>query len=663
MERQGGFAHNNLSKQTNRLQWLRQGSIAMLRFVVSNKRERQQFEHHNGPIEFGRGPERQDVPRCVIQDLYVSKDHVQIEETDEGAIHVRNLSARNSIRLSDNSIISTGETRVIAPPLRMMVGETIIDMERLVDPVANAPLSTIAAPKRPAASDSVAVNVPDGSTLEPPPPNAPGAPAPPKPATESSSGSISEMSGAPKPEDLMEWFETLIAVQRSAAGSPEFYEQTAQAVVRLIGLDRGLVILRPSRSHALSSAPNSALKERWVIQARYPDEDNVIGREFSMTILDRVLQDRRTYFQSTASSSTSAESLQGVEAVVASPIFDSQDNIIGFVYGSRNRFTRHRGIGISNLEAQVVQLLASSVGVGLARQHQEAEAGRARIQFEQFFSADLAQALQRNPDLLKGTMREITVLFSDIRGFSRISEKLDPTETCELVSDVMDRLTARVRDFDGVVVDYAGDGLMAMWNAPLDQPDHAVRACHAALAMLGELPRLDQVWQPRIGVPLRFGIGINSGPAMCGNTGSRIKFKYGPLGHTVNLASRVESATKQMGVPLMITGSTQQQISDQFAVRRLGQVQVVGIHQPVDFFELHAEEAEPEWAKHRDAYERALALYEAGKFGDACRVVYPILAGQEGHYDVPSLNLVMRSVEGIKDPPNPFDGVLKLPEK
>src|SRR5262249_56499414 len=107
----------------------------------------------------------------------------------------------------------------------------------------------------------------------------------------------------------------------------------------------------------------------------------------------------------------------------------------------------NRGLGIGPLEAQVMQVLAASVATGLSRQQHEAEAGRARVQFEQFFSAELAQELQKNPDMLSGQEREITVMFCDIRGFSRLSEKLGPQLTCELVADVMDRLTTRGRAF------------------------------------------------------------------------------------------------------------------------------------------------------------------------------------------------------------------------
>jgi adenylate cyclase len=593
----------------------------MLRFAISNKREQQQFEHAEGPIEFGRGAQRNDIPRCVIQDLYVSKDHVRVDELTGGRVRVENLSARNSIRLADNSVIPVGQSRDLDTPTRVVVGETAIDVDFVADTTAEGPLETIASPH----SSKILAGPAQHSLLD--------------------------LGRTPTPETLTHWFETVIAVQRAAAGSPEFYAQTAKAIVSLVGLDRGMVILRRGG--------------RWAAHARYPDDGGELpGREFSLTILDKVERERRTFFQSSATAASTSESLQGVEAVVASPIFDPRDQVVGAVYGCRNRFNPHVGIGIGPLEAQVMQLLASAVGVGLARMEQEAEAGRLRVQFEQFFSADLARELQRNPRLLEGQEREITVLFSDIRSFSGLSMKLGPAETCNLVASVMDRLTERVREFDGVVVDYMGDGLMAMWNAPADQPDHAVKACRAALAMLGDLPALNDAWKDRLGMPLRLGIGLNSGRALCGNTGSKQKFKYGPLGHAVNLASRVEGATKHFGVPLLITGSTQAPLGSAFATRRLCKVRVVGITEPVDLYELYAETASPEWVARRDMYEGALADYEAKNWVSTCRGLYPLMADTHyGGHDVPSLIIVARAVEALKSPPEHFDGVIDLTSK
>ncbi|HZY89858.1 MAG TPA: adenylate/guanylate cyclase domain-containing protein [Gemmataceae bacterium] len=588
----------------------------MLRIQVSNKRERQEFEHPAGPLEFGRGGPRNGVPRCTVQDLYVSKDHVHVLELDGGRVRVENLSQRNSIRLADNSVIATGATRDLDTPAQLTVGETTIRIEAGDEGPADESLRTVASPMM-------------------------------VKATARPLHSLLELGQSPNPETLTQWFETVIAVQRAAAGSPEFYEQTARAVVALVGLDRGLVVLRRAG--------------RWMVQARYPDED-VAGREFSTTILARVERERRTFFQSAATSPAATESLQGVEAVAASPIFDNRDQVVGAVYGLRTRFNPHTGLGIGPLEAQVMQLLASAVGVGLARVEQEAEAGRLRVQFEQFFSADLARELQKNPRLLEGQEREITVLFSDIRGFSRLAERLGPTDSCRLVSDVMERLTARVRDCDGVVVDYSGDGLMAMWNAPADQPDHAAKACRAALGMLADLPQLDAEWQGRLGGPLRLGLGLNTGPALCGNIGSRYKFKYGALGHAVNLASRVEGATKQLGVPLLITGSTREKVGDALAARRLCRAKVVGIAGAVDLYELHAEGAAPEWQAWRDGYEKGLALFEAGDWRGAYRTLHPLSLNQETP-DLPCLILMGRAIDAMRSPPEYFDGIIELSSK
>ncbi len=617
----------------------------MLRITVTNKAGRQSHDHPSGPVEFGRGPERDGMPRIVIQDGYVSKDHVKVEEVADGQqIKIDNLSLRNSIRLPDNSIIDKGETKLLKSPTTLTVGETFINIEIVVDPVSSGPLETIASPVRRERGAGTNEAVKAAAALMVP-----------------ESQSLLELGKAPSTEKLMGWFETFIAVQQAAAGTTAFYQQTAEAVVKLVGLDKGLVILRVPRPPGTS--PNTPV--RWMVQARFPDDGgNTVGREFSLTILDRVQKENRTFYQSSAAPSATSESLQGVEAVVASPIFDSQNEVVGFVYGCRTRWTGPRGIGIGPLEAQVMQVLAASVATGLARQQHEAEASRNRVQFEQFVSPELAHELQKNPTLLTGQEREITVLFSDVRSFSKLSERLGPKLTCELIFDVMDRLTECIRKYDGTVVDYAGDGIMAMWNAPINQPDHALRACKAALAIQCCLPQIDADWHDRIGQSVKVGIGMNSGAAMCGNTGSRIRFKYGPLGDTVNLASRVEGATKQFGVPILITGSTRAHLPPGvFATRRLNKVRVVGRLGAVDFYELHAEQAPEDWCKSRDIYEEALTQFESGQFGAACRTVYPLLATQDGNYDMPCLNLVTRSVEFIKSAPLSFDGIVELTQK
>ena len=383
---------------------------------------------------------------------------------------------------------------------------------------------------------------------------------------------------------------------------------------------------------------------------------------FSRTALAHVLEERRTFYRTLDGSPT--QSLTGVEAVVVSPILDPRGEVVAAIYGQRYRLLGAAGPAIQPLEAQLVQLLAAAVGAGLARQHQEAEAARSRVQFEQFFSSALANQLQADPTLLDGRDCQITVLFSDIRGFSGLSERLAPAETCQLVGDVMERLTARIVEHAGVVVDYVGDGLLAMWNAPAEQPDHAALACRAALAMLDELPSLNESWQATLGKPLGLGLGVNTGIARVGNIGSRRRFKYGPLGHTVNLASRIEGLTKHLGVSALISGAAWKELDDAFATRRLCRVRVAGIATPLDVYELHSAAGDdPQWKLRRDGYETALRQFESRQWAEACRTLYPLLAGQPERYDVPSLTLIGRAVECLKSSPSFFDPVLDFVHK
>jgi adenylate cyclase len=202
-----------------------------------------------------------------------------------------------------------------------------------------------------------------------------------------------------------------------------------------------------------------------------------------------------------------------------------------------------------------------------------------------------------------------------------------------------------------------------MWNAPVPQPDHAVMACRAAMAMLGELAGLNDRWSERIKTTLALGIGLNTGIARVGNTGSVHRLKYGPLGSTVNLASRVEGVTKQFEVPVLITESTHEKLAGSFQARKLAKVRVVGIDTPVVLYELHGETALPGWIAFRDAYESALAHFEKGHLSEACRELFPMLDDSQGRNDQPSLILASRALDGLKSRGRDFDPVIAFQAK
>lgn len=210
---------------------------------------------------------------------------------------------------------------------------------------------------------------------------------------------------------------------------------------------------------------------------------------------------------------------------------------------------------------------------------------RIRSAFSQYLSPDLVEQLAQSPEKLTlgGEQRVLTVLFSDIRGFTAISElyKDDPQGLTTLINRLFTPLTRDIMERRGTIDKYMGDAIMAFWNAPLSDPGHEVNACEAACEMLDSLKALNEQRQREAGddqpvPPLRIGIGLNTGLCAVGNFGSDLHFNYSVLGDTVNLASRLEGMTKQYGVPIIIGERTAQAVLTRFAVLEVDHLQVRG---------------------------------------------------------------------------------------
>ncbi|MEP9373589.1 CHASE2 domain-containing protein [Mesorhizobium sp. KR1-2] len=206
--------------------------------------------------------------------------------------------------------------------------------------------------------------------------------------------------------------------------------------------------------------------------------------------------------------------------------------------------------------------------------------------FSQYLSPALVQRLASDPSLLRlgGEVRTLTILFCDIRGFTTIAEgmKDNPQELTVLINRLLTPLSDIVLANGGTIDKYIGDCIMAFWNAPLDDPDHAVHAVRAGLDMLTALDRLNAEFVEegkQAGIlPLRLGIGIgiNTGDCVVGNMGSTQRFDYSALGDSVNLASRLESASKEVGVPLVIGEATAKLVAPHFPVFELDRLTVKG---------------------------------------------------------------------------------------
>ena len=238
-------------------------------------------------------------------------------------------------------------------------------------------------------------------------------------------------------------------------------------------------------------------------------------------------------------------------------------------------------------------VLASSValfgGVGYQYFVEGREKRKMKKLFGQYVSKDVYEQLVANPSLarLGGQRREMTVLFSDIRGFTTVTERGQPEEIVGMLNEYFTRMVDLVFQHHGTVDKFVGDMVMALYGAPLDDPQHADHAVEAALDMITELARLNARWKAEGRyAELDIGVGINTGPMIAGNIGSEAIMSYTVIGDAVNLGSRLESLNKQYGTRIIISDATRARLTGRYGFRPLGDVVVKGKTQPVAIFEV-----------------------------------------------------------------------------
>jgi adenylate cyclase len=178
------------------------------------------------------------------------------------------------------------------------------------------------------------------------------------------------------------------------------------------------------------------------------------------------------------------------------------------------------------------------------------------------------------------------MLFSDLEGFTTISESMLPQEVVKLLNEYLNEMSQVIFRYGGTIDKYEGDLIMAIFGAPVPQTDHAVRACLTALAMQERLAEMRELWKREGKPPLKARIGINTGPVVVGNMGSSIKFNYTVIGDAVNLASRLEGENKEYGTSIMIGESTYRVVKEAIETRYLGEVVVKGKTVPVKVYEV-----------------------------------------------------------------------------
>jgi adenylate cyclase len=301
-----------------------------------------------------------------------------------------------------------------------------------------------------------------------------------------------------------------------------------------------------------------------------------------------------------------------------------------------------------------------------------------RAAFGYYLSPALVEQLARSPEklVLGGEERRMTILFSDVRGFTTISEhyKHDPQGLTRLMNRFLTPLTSAIIERNGTIDKYIGDAIMAFWNAPLDDPRQEVNACEAALEMLARADKLNQEFKREADqnggtyMPLRVGIGLNTGPCVVGNIGSDFRFNYSVLGDTVNVASRLEARTKDYRIPIVIGEGTAQKAKEKFATMEIDRIQVKGKTQPETVFTVlgRAELGrDPNFLELQELTTKMLQYYREQNWTQALDTIEPCRKAAEGFGVGALYHMYAERIEAFRrnPPPSDWNGVYEAESK
>lgn len=279
--------------------------------------------------------------------------------------------------------------------------------------------------------------------------------------------------------------------------------------------------------------------------------------------------------------------------------------------------------------------------------------------FGQYIPPELVDEMSENPSAcsMDAENRVMSVLFSDVRGFTTISEGLEPAELSNLMNAILTPLTAVIHENRGTIDKYMGDAIMAFWGAPLDDENHARHAMKAGYDMIERLQALKQEFKERGWPEINIGVGINTGDMSVGNMGSEFRMAYTVLGDTVNLGSRLEGLTKNYGVDIIVNETTKEAVPE-YAYRKLDRVRVKGKNEPVTIYQpiALANEISHDEELELDEYDKALKYYYSQDWGRA-KSKFKLLQESYENRKVYELYLE-RIVSYINEPPpEAWDGV------
>jgi len=299
---------------------------------------------------------------------------------------------------------------------------------------------------------------------------------------------------------------------------------------------------------------------------------------------------------------------------------------------------------------------------------EQAQRRQIRSAFGRYLSPALIEQLAQSPEklVLGGEEREMTIMFSDVRGFTAISEsyKHDPQGLTALMNRFLTPLTNAILARKGTIDKYMGDAIMAFWNAPLDDKEHQLNACEAAVEMLERIDLLNKQREleaqdgGRVYIPINVGVGLNTGACVVGNMGSDLRFDYSVLGDSVNLASRLEGQSKEYGFPIIVGSKTALAVKDSFAILELDFIMVKGKKEPEVIYAIagrHDTAQSGRFQRLRNLTIEMLACYRSRDWDGALAAIERGRRTDDAHVLELLYNLYETRIRGYRENPPPED--------
>lgn len=417
-------------------------------------------------------------------------------------------------------------------------------------------------------------------------------------------------------------------------------------------------------------------------RGRQEGDNQMYGVELHANVIESILRDEFLYKQSALSEILLVIALVLLTFFVTSALKGSRTRhhvlvevngflfalaelfIIGFAALLLFQHSRYLLTVISPMLAVVAGYVASTAYHFVVERKQRV---LIKTMFSTYVNPSVVEELISHPEKLTlgGERKELTALFSDIAGFTTISEGMPPEELVGLLNEYLSEMTALVFRNDGTLDKYEGDAIMAFWGAPIAQDDHALRACRTAVQMQEAMVELRERWRTKRRPPLHIRIGINTGEMVVGNMGATGKFDYTVIGDSVNIASRLEGANKIYGSGILVSERTYELVRGEAVGRELDLITVQGRSEPLTVYEILAMNhgrAPAALTAFLERYSRALALYR-GRQWSAARAAFAELLTIRPDDGPSRLHAERSALYAAQPPPADWNGVFHMPGK